>query len=583
MSTEAMDNSHEFKPLRLAHGTLRIRIDETADRDMLVDREVILAHCPTLEPMLRNPDSADSHAWWDRSDVYHVPDLTTGELKSLRVWSLALNCVEDTYILEGQNLVSNLELEPGSCWWPKKRIPFVASDLAEPGWQRSGIIYDVCPSDRDDILNEAAFLHHILFRVLHGFPVAFQDLEASVGIVEVNEESEWKTIYNRTQSHNGVRTMRWVYKFCSLAEYYGCLEKVANHAVDWLIEQSALAYCVALDPTMYLTLAAKLHWQDLYFDAVRHQMVRADESSGTVWLREIAEGLEISDEDMLARQKVAMAEQEKTVATLSARLRALQLSSSYKTSQNGPHEVAVRTTLTNKNETRTNPLTAAGKASKRAGYIARTIYGEWLSQQEVGELVWIHKQKRFQERRSHQAGPLSRGVAEIQEHSLSADPSLLFGESAVEDALDLLGVDSSAESIAAVKTALNEIVHHANDIIQEILRHHTEKKEDGTVITHRRTCWGRGMPEYLDWSNSSFTYLGLDEGEVPWKFDKKWNCSLEVAPRSGTAASPRLLRALGFYKCRNLVDPGENPYEDSVLRSLFGDEGEDGRAGINSL
>ncbi|SMR58109.1 unnamed protein product [Zymoseptoria tritici ST99CH_3D1] len=576
MSTEAINNRHEFKPLRLAHGTLRIRIDETANRDMLIDREVIMAHCPTLEPMLRDPDSADSNAWWDRSDVYQVPDQTTGELKSLRVWSLALNCIEDTYILEGQSLISNLELEPGSCWWPKKRIPFVSSEIAESGWHRSGIIHRVCPAERDDILNEAAFLHHILFRLLHGFPVAFQDLEASIGIEEIDDENEWKKILDGTQSHNCTRTMRWLYKFCSLAEYYGCLEKVANHAVDWLIEQPALAYCVALDPDMYFTLGTKLRWPDLYFDAVRHQMVRADKSGGTVWLREIAEDLEISDEDMLARQEAAMAEQEKTVANLSARLRALQLSSSYKISTNGRNEIAVRTTLANKNETQTVSLTPAGKAFGRAEYIARTIYGEWLSQQEAGELVWIQKHKRFQERRSRQAGPLSRGVAQIQEHSQSHDPSLLFGKNAVEDALDLLGVDSSAESIPAVKTALNDIVHHVNDIIQDVLRVRIENREDGTVITHRRTCWGRGIPEYLDWSKSCFTYLGLDESEVPWRFDNEWDCSIKVAPKSGATASPGLLRALGFYKCRNLVDPGENPYEDSVLRSLFEDEGEGG-------
>ncbi|SMY26542.1 unnamed protein product [Zymoseptoria tritici ST99CH_1A5] len=552
MSTEAINNRHEFKPLRLAHGTLRIRIDETANRDMLIDREVIMAHCPTLEPMLRDPDSADSNAWWDRSDVYQVPDQTTGELKSLRVWSLALNCIEDTYILEGQSLVYNLELEPGSCWWPKKRTPFVSSELAEPGWHRSGIIHRVCPAERDDVLNETASFT----TSFSGFCMATRSIFR---------------ILKRASASRKPAT-----RFCSLAEYYGCLEKVANHAVDWLIEQPALAYCVALDPDMYFTLGTKLRWPDLYFDAVRHQMVRADKSGGTVWLREIAEDLEISDEDMLARQEAAMAEQEKTVANLSARLRALQLSSSYKISTNGRNEIAVRTTLANKNETQTVSLTPAGKAFGRAEYIARTIYGEWLSQQEAGELVWIQKHKRFQERRSRQAGPLSRGVAQIQEHSQSHDPSLLFGKNAVEDALDLLGVDSSAESIAAVKTALNDIVHHVNDIIQDVLRVRIENREDGTVITHRRTCWGCGVPEYLDWSKSCFTYLGLDESEVPWRFDNEWDCSIKVAPKSGATAWPGLLRALGFYECRNLVDPGENPYEDSVLRSLFEDEGEGG-------
>jgi hypothetical protein len=87
----------DFTPLRLAGGTLRIKLSADSASDLILDRDTVKAHCTTLEPLLRTTHEHNYQAAWDRSALVKVKD----DEGAVRVYSLGLKTVEDTLMLEG--------------------------------------------------------------------------------------------------------------------------------------------------------------------------------------------------------------------------------------------------------------------------------------------------------------------------------------------------------------------------------------------------------------------------------------------------------------------------------------------------
>jgi hypothetical protein len=91
-----------FSPLRLAGGTLRIKLTANNADDLILDRNVVAANCPALAPLLRAPNESGYCAAWDKSRPVKVP----GQEDEARVFTLALKKINGTMLLEGQVGVS---------------------------------------------------------------------------------------------------------------------------------------------------------------------------------------------------------------------------------------------------------------------------------------------------------------------------------------------------------------------------------------------------------------------------------------------------------------------------------------------
>lgn len=83
--------------LRILNGTLRVKLTDDASEDLLVDREAVMAQCPTLVPPLRHPGESRYQPSWDKSLMVEVD----GAEDQIRVSTLALNHVDGTYLLSG--------------------------------------------------------------------------------------------------------------------------------------------------------------------------------------------------------------------------------------------------------------------------------------------------------------------------------------------------------------------------------------------------------------------------------------------------------------------------------------------------
>lgn len=83
--------------LRVANATLRIKLTEDANADLLLDRELVMEHCPTLAPPLRQPGEARYNAAWDKSVLVKAED----SRDEVRISTLALNQVDQTLLLSG--------------------------------------------------------------------------------------------------------------------------------------------------------------------------------------------------------------------------------------------------------------------------------------------------------------------------------------------------------------------------------------------------------------------------------------------------------------------------------------------------
>jgi hypothetical protein len=263
-----------------------------------------------------------------------------------------------------------------------------------------------------------------------------------------------------------------------------------------------------------------------------------------------------------------VAKEKESVASLMARLRKLQLSNHWKRVGDKNFR-AINTTMM-------STLDFAGVDSRynhgeddatlrRTGFIARAIYAEWLTQQEVGQQAYRATDRGTMMLGSHRAGLLSNTLTKIQEHADHPNPGRIFGEKAAEEHVQLLGGDDSAVSVKCINDMLNHLVLHANVIIKEVYQPRTEVEADGSATTYRRACFGRRVVS----AHADLTFFGWDESKVPWRYEQEWDCESNVTPKGGAPAGESLLRALEMIILRDLLDEEGNPNEDGILDRQF--------------
>jgi hypothetical protein len=171
------------------------------------------------------------------------------------------------------------------------------------------------------------------------------------------------------------------------------------------------------------------------------------------------------------------------------------------------------------------------------------------------------------------ATPFACTIAKIRQYAASQTPATLFGASAAEKHLNFLGMDNSEASIKATNDFLTDIARQANDVVHKIFKRRTRLEEDGTMITFRKANWtGRIAIRYKPYR---FTFLGLDEEDMPWKEQVEWDCELKVVSKSNEPASLQLLQALDMVVGRDLFDPEDDPYQDAILEDLFEEKADD--------
>lgn len=84
--------------LRIAGGTLRVRLSADHGEDIMLDRELVASQCPTLAPRLRHPGETRYVSAWDNSKEIHKG----GTNDTVRISTLALNPAERTFLLDGR-------------------------------------------------------------------------------------------------------------------------------------------------------------------------------------------------------------------------------------------------------------------------------------------------------------------------------------------------------------------------------------------------------------------------------------------------------------------------------------------------
>ncbi|CZT23056.1 uncharacterized protein RCC_08766 [Ramularia collo-cygni] len=221
-----MAESHS--KLQNTRGGLRIKLTEDATQDLLVDRETIMKHCPTLAPTLRHSGEDRYCAIWDKSEL-----VTTDNGEEIRVSTLALNPVEETYLLEAKALSKATQI-PCS-------IPFSCSDLAAPEWRV--LTMQECQLEPARI--SSAEQHMILIKLLLGEP-----LEPLRGFCGYAPTSYLGRSHYVTKRFDFVKLC----DLCSLADYYGCLSLVAQEVIRSLGDIGVFYSYVQLRPLLFCGL-----------------------------------------------------------------------------------------------------------------------------------------------------------------------------------------------------------------------------------------------------------------------------------------------------------------------------------------
>jgi hypothetical protein len=405
----------------------------------------------------------------------------------------------------------------------------------------------------------AAFQLHVMFQILHGQQVRLEELRSTLSTDRTYEQYE----FGGTMLLSG-----WLSELCAQAEYYGSLPKVVKSVIGWLTEDTMLWQAVAVRPDVFIILGMKLRWAELYFDAFRRYL---DQPRPFRSLKPIAKLLEVDLKDLEELQASRIAEQDEVLTNLKSRLRELQLPF-LKTKVAADQSGGARTTTVRKMELlEYETVKPSTPSDEKYSHLARSIYGEWLAAEEVGREIYSEVSGiPGNTMASAFATPFAYTIAKMRQYATSQTPAALFGATAAEKHLDLLGMDRSEASVEATNDSLVDIVKQANEVVQKSFQRRTRLEEDGTTSTFREANWtGKIAIRYKPYR---FTFLGLDEDDVPWKLLAEWDCKLEVGQRSSKPASMQLLQALDMIIGRDLLDPEDDLYENGILRELFEEE-----------
>lgn len=358
----------------------------------------------------------------------------------------------------------------------------------------------------------AARQYMVILKVLHDLPFGLKEVLCF--------ENPY---HNRETTHELVCLVQ---ELCARAEYLGCLPQISRAVLEKLFAERFFWDCVAERPWFYLQMATKLRCKNIYFDALRHMIGNSDNDNNVV---ELMEAFGKSEEEVMDFISPLLAEQASSVSNLRCGLRRLQLFHERAAAWGGGTNKGV-TTFVNMLEFSYDRSDKA-KADENAQFYARSIFGQWLAQHEVGDRVYYTATKR----RMAPAGPLDYGVMRVEKYALYRDPTRLFGVKVVDQIIDRFGLSKHAGQ--QVYWHLRKLVQDAAKVIRDTFPV-MEVERDGVAITYRRAHPG-GDGKY-------FTYFGLNESKTPWRDLSKWDSEVMGVHYDSRPAGRAMLNAIGI-------------------------------------
>ncbi|KAI7211456.1 hypothetical protein KC333_g7669 [Hortaea werneckii] len=487
--------------LRFDDGDVVVKLGVEPDSHLLIHSEMIKLAMPTPAPMCK--------AKWGTPETIVHP--TTG--KEVKVFSLGMKSVDNTMLLEGKDVDFQEE-------WS---VLFNRSELAADGWPVFGSS-NYSRFSMELHAEMAEFAHRVIFALLYGY-------EVQAAALTVDEEE-----FLRREDFDGLlpgctsplRRTETVMQILSYAEYYGCFDRVLPVFRELVLEEGeSLWEYVAESPHFWVQFATKLQSTKLYYDALRHLISqnRLDERTPEWATCKYTERpfdpdrapwttLNMSREEYTAKFQPALNKLDAVLGGLERNLHRLQLQPyHYRFSC---ERATARTTFLNflsRQGKRHPQRTDNAHLWERSEFLARSLWGQWLVQQLHGELVYTGAPSGRD--RSKQAGPFNVICRKIVEASGSQSPSQLVGYKPAERISSIFQLGKGGQKRKAekkVKVILEEIVPEAARLVEKAFEVKESSVSDGGV-EHRyvtRRC------EY-DEHEGYFTYLRLDETDVPWK------------------------------------------------------------------
>ncbi|GAB1739790.1 hypothetical protein NU219Hw_g4726t1 [Hortaea werneckii] len=456
---------------------------------------------PTLAPMFK--------AEWSTPETIVHP--TKG--KEVQVYSLGMKSVDDTLLLEGK------DVDLQGQW----SVLFNRSELAADGWP----VVDSPFYSRDSMelhAEMAEFAHRVIFALLYGYEIQPETLTVDVEVFLRREDFDGFL----PSCTSPLRRTESVMQILSYAEYYGCFDRILPVFRDLVLEENeSLWRAVAGSPHFWVEIAMKLQSTKLYCDALRHLIVqnrwdgrtedwatcnyteRRFDPDRAPWII-----LNMTQEEYTAKFQPSLNKLDAVLGRLERNLHLLQLQPyHYRFSC---ERATAKTTFLNflSRQAKRHPhRTDNAHLWERSEFLARSLWGQWLVQQLHGGHVYTGASSGTD--RSNRAGPFNVMCRKIVEASKSENPSALVGYKPAERIASIFQLGRGRQKREAerrVKLILEEIVHEAAGIVEKAF----EVKEwsvRGGVVEHRyvtRRC------EY-DEHAGYFTYLQLDETDVPWR------------------------------------------------------------------
>lgn len=354
--------------------------------------------------------------------------------------------------------------------------PFIESDLCALEWKV--ILPYIEDVSSDDVRLEAAGTHGDMLNILHGeVPLALEE----------------------------ERIIQHLVPLFALLVYYGCLLFVKKTILDKLFGMELFWKAVQAAPIPFLRLAVKLESSELYFDAFRQICAKAPQTyqlfhaHGCSWeVQQLAAHLAQTTDDYYAKTEPHLREQQDTIAHLRKALRKLSLVKD--PAQRRTYiSTGRRSWLSSLRNTFRGGLKASAP-NEMSLFLARSLYGEWLTEQEVGEEAYLYG--------ACATGSLSNAVHILQTLAESDAPGALIN---LEDLTNIVTrFQSGAIVVKQVYDELACIVAEANELIEKAFPE-GDITVNGKVVTYQRSRYDVSL-------EAGSTYFGIVEEKVPWKW-----------------------------------------------------------------
>ncbi|KAI7157993.1 hypothetical protein KC349_g5154 [Hortaea werneckii] len=524
--------------LRFDDGDVIIKLSTNPDHHLLVHSDVIRIGQPTLAPALKRE--------WSVPEV-----MITG--KEINVHSLALKSVDQTILLEGKEVAIDLEERVSKI--------FPQSDLALEGWPVTNT-YRYLVHKNAKVAEHA---HHALFALLYGYNIPRWSLNAD-GLVD----EDGKSVFNHETADMAAIIL-------SYAEYYGGLERIAPLLFQHLERWAQYFWLdVALHPKFYIMLATKMQNVDLYSDALRHLVVqnRPKSTKNTMQYtpkttqdcdkRPAPEVLGMTPAEYAERFQPDLDALDFKLHKLEHDLLGLQLHRFFYSYDR--RKYVARTHFLNfirvKGSMRPN-RSANAKAWERYEFLARSLWGQWVTQQLAGEQVYLNAMGKV---RADPTGPLNVTCRKIVEAAASQDPSRLLGYKCASRLSSIFSLGFQFQTEKRVKRILDELVREAARTIE---RAFSERELSGvkgsetmgvgeTTGNWNEEAAGEGDPTGLDRSidwvgyrhgrhdevGKNFSYLGVKNTDLPW--EGMWDSPVTMLEVDRTEAYEKWLEPVGL-------------------------------------